>query len=98
MVDHVADGLLRVVEEIRAVRGRHEVATGVRDGQFLPGGGGETQFRNVGALVKIEAEGDGHGRLDTCAVNLPISLRGVAIAAREECAGNEDRELHNTAG
>src|SRR5215211_2479860 len=93
-VDHVANRILRIDPQIRAVPGGAIPAGGV------PGRGHGAahlvaQLGKVLPFTEIEAEGDEGFHFDTGAANFAIALGGMAVATGEEPArslnGEEER-------
>jgi len=80
------------------VSGGDEVTALVGYGEFLFGWCGEAQFGDVRALEQLEAQSHRHRRLDSGSVHFAVALRRVAVAAREQRAGNQHREQHLCAG
>src|ERR1051326_6076896 len=98
MVDHVADGLLRIGEEVGAVSGAEEIAAFVRYCELLAGRCDKAQFGDSFAFFEGEGERNRHQGFDTRAVYLAVALSRVAVDAGEERAGNQYREEDARAG
>ena len=92
MIDHVAYGLLGVLEEIRAVCSDDEIAAHVGNGELLTRGRDETQFGNVRPFLQVKGQGHRHHCFNACAIDFAITLRGMAVATGEQGTGNQDRK------
>src|SRR5215204_7709953 len=91
-VDHVANRVLGIDPQVRAMSSRAIPAGGV------PGRGHGAahliaQLGEILAPAQIEAEGDGSFHFDTGAADLTVTLGGVTVATGEEPAGRLDREI-----
>ena len=96
-VDHVANRVLGIDPQVRAVPG------GAVPAGRVPGRGHGAahlvaQLGKILALAQIEAEGDDSFHFDTGAADLTVTLGGVPVAAGEEPAGRLDREKEGRAG
>ena len=94
-VDKVANRVSRILHEVRAERGRREVAHRVGLGLersrwslklVAPGLDGSV-------FDDVETKADGHRTLDPGDANLTIALGAMAVAGREHRARHEDRKV-----
>src|SRR5262245_34916698 len=69
--------------------GGHEVAAGAGPAERAAARGEKTQLGQPGALDQAESQRHRHRRFDAGAIDLTVALRGVAVAAREQCAVHE---------
>src|SRR6266567_4243528 len=98
MIDHIADGLLSILEEIKTMRCGDKVALLVCDRQFLASRSDETEFGNVRPFLYRKCECHRHHRFNACAVDFTITLCRVAVTTGEQRSGYQDREKRSCSG